>query len=159
LWTEDPESYLSAGVNLVPLAPLANVAEPALPALIQRMAERINTEPEPRATKLWAATYLLMGLRYSDELASRLLEGVKNMQESATYQAILRRGRNEGVVEGRIREAQRLLHRQGTKRFGEPDAGTAAALEAIQDIDRLETLCERILDADLQSWDELLRST
>ena len=38
LWTEDPELYLSAGVNLVPLAPLANLADEALPGLVQRMA-------------------------------------------------------------------------------------------------------------------------
>jgi hypothetical protein len=73
LWTEDPEPYVAAGINLVPLAPLANVAEQALPGLIERMAARINAEPEPRAAKLWTATYLLMGLRYQDELTSQLL--------------------------------------------------------------------------------------
>ncbi len=55
LWTEDPEPDLSGGVSLVPMAPLANVADEALPGLMQRMAGRINAEPEPRATKLWAA--------------------------------------------------------------------------------------------------------
>src|SRR5208337_3377028 len=34
----------------------------------------------------WAATYLLMGLRYSDELTDSLLEGVQNMHESTTYE-------------------------------------------------------------------------
>jgi hypothetical protein len=72
-WQEDAESYLRAGVNLVPLAPLAAASEPELPALVRRMAERINAEPPPRAAKLWTATYLLMGLRYSEELVSRLL--------------------------------------------------------------------------------------
>ena len=96
LWGEDPEPYLTAGVNLVPLAPLANVAEPALPGLVERMAARINAEPRPRSVKLWTATYLLMGLCYSEELVSRLLEGVHNMQESTTYQAILREGLKKG---------------------------------------------------------------
>ena len=58
----------------------------------ERMAARINAEPRPRSVKLWTATYLLMGLCYSEELVSRLLEGVHNMQESTTYQAILREG-------------------------------------------------------------------
>ena len=58
IWQEDPESYLTAGVNLVPLAPLTDIAEEALPALVQRMADRINTEPRPRAAMLWTATYL-----------------------------------------------------------------------------------------------------
>jgi hypothetical protein len=61
LWGEDPEPYLTAGVNLVPLAPLANVAEVALPGVVERMATRINALPRARSVKLWTATYLLMG--------------------------------------------------------------------------------------------------
>ena len=148
LWREDPEPYLSAGVNLVPLAPLADVSEAILPALVTRMAARINAEPPPRAAKLWTATYLLMGLCYSEELVSRLLEGVQDMQESTTYQAILR--------EGRVSEARRVLIRQGTKKLGEPDAATVAALEAIRDVERLEALCERIIDPDVLDWHSLL---
>ena len=64
LWEEDPESYLTAGVNLVPLVPLTKVVETeeALRGLKARMAERINAEPKPRADKLWTATYFLMGI-------------------------------------------------------------------------------------------------
>jgi len=94
-----------------------------------------------------------MGLCYSEEPVSRLVEGVLNMQESTTYQAIWREVREEGRISG----ARRMLFRQGTKRFGEPDATTVAALEVIQDIDRRETLGERILDPDLHNWNDLLR--
>ena len=80
----------------------------------------------------------------------RLLEGIQTMRESTTYQAILR--------EGRITGEQQLLLRLGTKRFGEPDATTVAAIEAIQDIDRLEALGERILDPGVRDWDDLLRT-
>jgi hypothetical protein len=59
---------------LLPLAPLANVDEEVLPGLVQRMAVRINAEREPRALKLWTATYLLMGLCYSENVVSHLLE-------------------------------------------------------------------------------------
>src|SRR5262245_57351783 len=169
LWQEDPESYLTAGVNLVPLVPLTDVAAADLPAVLHRMAERINGEPRPRAAKLWTATYLLMGLRYPDGLVNQLLEGVHTMRESTTYQAILREGRQEGrqegwqegrqegwqegrqegVIEGRIAGERRILLRQGTKRFGAPDAASIAALEAIQEIDRLDALGERILDPSL----------
>jgi len=158
IWKEDPESYLSAGVALVPLAPLADVKEESLPDLVQRMAPRINAEPPARAAKLWTATYLLMGLRYSGELATHILEGVANMQQSTTYQAILREGRKEGLNEGRLTGERQLLIRQGTKRFGPPDAEKVAAIEAIQDVNRLEALGERILEPNLQSWDDLLRS-
>ena len=95
-----------------------------------------------------------MGLRYSDKLTDSLLEGIQTMHESTTYQKILR----EGQVAGRIAEARRMLLRQGTKRFGDPDAATVAAFEAIQDVDRLEYLGERILDPDIQSWDKLRHS-
>jgi predicted transposase YdaD len=164
LWQEDPELYMAGGVNLVPLAPLTNVAEDALPGLVQRMADRINAEPEPRAAMLWTATYLLMGLKFSSELASQLLEGVQNMQESTTYQAIVREGRQEGLIEGRqegliegrVTGEQQLLIRQGTKKFGETDAGTLAAIEAIRDIERLEALGERIIDPDVRDWNSLL---
>jgi hypothetical protein len=78
------------------------------------------------------------------------------MWEAPMLQAVLWEGRHEGVIEGRIDVARRFLLRQGTKRFGEPDAATPAALEAIQDIYRLEALGVRILDHELLSWDGLL---
>ncbi|MGC8640815.1 MAG: hypothetical protein ACP5XB_13165, partial [Isosphaeraceae bacterium] len=52
--------------------------------------------------------------------------------EKCPYQAILREDRQEGRVAGE----QRMLLRQGMKRFGLPNAHTIAAIEAIQDIDR-----------------------
>jgi len=164
LWGEDPEPYLTAGVNLVPLAPLTNVTAEELPSLVRRMAGRISAEPRPRALKLWTAAYLLMGLCYSEEVVSQLLEGVLGMQESTTYQAILREGRQEGLVEGRqegliegrITGEQQLLIRQGTKRFGRPDPAILEAIEAICDVERLEALGERIVDPDVRDWNSLL---
>jgi predicted transposase YdaD len=152
IWQEDPDLYLTAGVNLVPMAPLANVDEEALPGLVQRMATRINAEPQPRAAKLWTATYLLMGLRYSDELASQLLEGVQKMRESTTYQAILKQGRDEG----RVSEAQRMLLMLAEARFGGPDEPIRGAVEAIRDVERLERMTKRVLDTKVQDWTSLL---
>jgi predicted transposase YdaD len=154
LWEENPEAYLTAEVGLVPLAPLTNVTEADLPGVVRRMADRINDEPRPRAAKLWTATYLLMGVRYPDDVVNQLLEGIQTMRESSTYQAILREGRQEGRVDGE----QRFLLRMGTKRFGKPNAATIAAIEAVRDIDRLENLGERILDPGIRDWDELLRT-
>jgi predicted transposase YdaD len=162
LWREDPEPYLSAGVNLVPLAPLTDVSEATLPGVVERMAARINAESSARALKLWTATYLLMGLCYSEETVSQLLAGVQNMQESTTYQAILREGREagreEGREEGRIAGEQRFLVHLGTKRFGKPGASTLAAIEAIRNIERLEALGERIIDPGIHDWDSLLEA-
>src|SRR5207244_2379033 len=130
LWQEDPESFLTAGIGLVPLAPLINVSEADLPGVVRRMVERINAEPRPRAGKLLTATYLLMGMRYPDELVDQLLQGVQIMRESTTYQKILRDGRVEGE--------QKLLLLLGTQRFGQPSEAAVAAVEGIRDIDRLE---------------------
>jgi hypothetical protein len=111
----------------------------------------------PRAARLWTVTGLPLGMRYPYELVERLREGRHNMQESTTYQKILSDGRQEGLQEGRLAGERRFLLRQGTKKFGEPGAATVAAIEAIRDADRLEALGLRIIDADVRTWDDLLR--
>jgi predicted transposase YdaD len=156
LWKEPADSFLNAGVELVPLAPLSDVDEQQLPELIRKMGERINPLPKARGDKLWAASYLLMGLRYSAELAGELLKGMPAVKDSTTYQEIHRDGKAEGRTEGHIEEARRILLRLGTKRFGTPEASVLAALEAIGDVDRLEDLGDRILDADVLDWSGLL---
>jgi hypothetical protein len=138
LWKEDPESYLTGGVNLVPLAPLANVPGKALPGVVRRMAARINAEPEPRVSMLRTATYLLMGLRYSEEVAFRLLEGV------------------QGMKEGPIREAQRMLLILGEIRFGTPRKKIRETIEMIRDLEHLERLSRRLVDASISDWTGLL---
>ncbi len=156
LWKEPADSFLNAEVELVPLAPLSDVDEQQLPELVRRMADRINLLPPARAAKLWTASYLLMGLRYPDELTEKLFEGVQAVRESTTYQKILRDGRAEGRTEGHIEEARRMLLRLGTKRFGTPEAAVLAALENIGDVGRLEDLGDRILDPDVRDWNGLL---
>jgi hypothetical protein len=52
LWKESADSFLNAGVELVPLAPLADVTEQQLPELVHKMAERINALDSARAAKL-----------------------------------------------------------------------------------------------------------
>ncbi len=160
LWKEPVDSFLNAEVELVPLAPLADVEEQQLPELVRRMAERFKPLDAMDAAKLWTASYLLMGMRFPDELIEKLLEGVQAVKDSTTYQKILRdgeaKGRVEGLAEGLIKEARRILLRLGTKRFGTPEALVLATLEDIRDIDRLEELSDRILDADVLDWNSLL---
>jgi predicted transposase YdaD len=134
------------------LAPITNVTEDELPGLVKRMAERISAEPQAGAAKLWTATYLLMGLRYSKEVASDLLGGVRDMRESTTYQGIRSEGRDEGFIDGE----RRILLRLGTRKFGTPAPAILEAIEAICDADRLDALCERILDSDVRDWNPLL---
>ena len=68
------------------------------------------------------------------------------MEESVTYQAIVEKGRLAGVRD--------ILFRLGRKQFGPADDATAAALNAIADVRKLEELTERVLD--VGSWQELL---
>jgi hypothetical protein len=111
------------------------------------MKDRLSSRKlRPRAERLWTATYVLMALRYSEALASQLFREVLTMEESVTYQWIIRKGE--------VREARKVLLLQGRIRFGEPPAEVIAALEAIQDIPELEELGGRIVQVD--SWDELL---
>jgi predicted transposase YdaD len=100
-----------------------------------------------------------IGPRYDDELTDQLFEGIEIMQESTTYQRILREGRKEGETLGRVNEAQRMLRLLATERFGQPGSASTAALEAIQDVGRLEALAQRILKPDLHNWDDLLRGS
>jgi hypothetical protein len=95
---------------------------------------------------VWAATYVLLGLRYSDEFAHALFEEVLSMEQSATYRAIVRRSQSA--------EARHLLLLLGEAKFGPPDATVRAALEGIEDLAQLEDLGVRLIRAG--SWQELV---
>ena len=64
------------------------------------------------------------------------------------------RGEARGKAEGQIEEAKRILIRRGTKALGALDAATKAAIDALVDRDRLETLIDRVDDA--ETWQDLL---
>jgi hypothetical protein len=101
---------LSAGLCTLPLAPVSAVAEPDLPRVIERMKLRIEAEvDQPRADELWAATDILMGLRYSEATGQALLEGVRTMEDSVTCQGILRKGAARGGLRGRVDGARDAL--------------------------------------------------
>lgn len=68
------------------------------------------------------------------------------MKESTTYQAI--------VEEGQIKEARKLILRQGKKKFGRPTAAVTRTLEGTEDLDRLERVHDRLVTA--ASWQDLL---
>jgi predicted transposase YdaD len=153
VWQLDPEEFLSGGLSMLPFAPIAAVGQSALPALIHRMEERIEREAasDSEAGDLWTAAYVLLGLRYNDAFNAHLLQGVRKMKESVTYQAILKEGRVAGRAEG---ERNALL-RVGAKRFGAPSADVVARLAAIESLDRLEALLDRV--GDVETWDDLLQ--
>jgi predicted transposase YdaD len=159
VWQIPVEPLLTGGTGTLALAPISNVAAGDVRHVIRRIKERLSGPRAPRrAADLWAAVYVLLGLRYSDEFAHALFEEVLGMEQSATYQAIVRRGREEGReegrAEGRAEEALRLLLLQGEGKFGPPDVATRAALEATTDLAQLEALVLRLMSAG--SWQDLL---
>jgi hypothetical protein len=79
------------------------------------------------------------------------------MKESTTYQAIVEEGRVEGIARGRaegaVAELKKMLRTIGEQAFGEPDAATLAAIEKLNNLERLEDLLKRVYTAD--DWADL----
>jgi predicted RNA-binding Zn ribbon-like protein len=94
LWEQPADQLLAGGIGTLPLALLTDDAAPRLPEVVTRIADRFTAAAVPQPTRdlLWSCGYILMGLRYDDSVAGPLLQGVRNMRESMTYQAILREG-------------------------------------------------------------------
>ena len=138
-------------MGLLPLAVLTNEAEGDLAGVVGRITERLRAEtPREKAAKLETRRSCSWECATEADLIERLFREVREMEESTTYQWILRRGEQRGVSKGKCD----LLLRQGRLRFGEPDAATLSALEATTDQARLDELGERLLAA--TSWQELL---
>ncbi|MCC7372503.1 MAG: Rpn family recombination-promoting nuclease/putative transposase [Chloroflexi bacterium] len=160
LWERPVDELLAGSLNVAPLAPLAAFHPDRLADVLDRLDERFSREsPSPSLTdELWAATLLMMGVRYTEEQIRGLSERVQRMRESVTYQMIvnegIERGIEQGIERGEVRGARRILLGLGTHKFGPPDPETSEALERIEDVAALEQLAEGVLDA--SSWPELL---
>jgi hypothetical protein len=152
MWQEPLAPYLHGGVNLLPLAVLCKLPEDrplteALREVVQEIERRLSTECEHvQAARLMTAACILTGLRVHRDELTVIYDGVRLMQDSSAYELFQDLGRIDGE--------QRLLLRQGTKRFGPPDEATVAALKAIKDSERLERLGDAVITA--ASWQELL---
>jgi hypothetical protein len=147
VWQLPVESLLAGGPGTLALAPISAVPQGDVRRVIRRMKERLTGPKAPRrAADVLAATYVLLGLRYSDEFANALFEEVLGMEESSTYRAIVRKGREE--------EGRHILLLQGEAKFGPPDAAARAAIESIKDVGQIEDLAVRLMTAG--SWQELL---
>jgi hypothetical protein len=72
------------------------------------------------------------------------------LKDSSFYPVLLKEGKEIGHIE----QATKIIIRLGRIRFGRLPRATRAALEAINDLNRLEKLAVRMLTA--TSWDDLL---
>jgi hypothetical protein len=152
LWERPAQELLTGPLGTAPLAMLGALPEgtplpDALAAVAQRLIERLEHEAVPeRARKLLTAAFLLTGLRVKRDVARQVFRGVRAMRDSDTYLAIIDEGREEQVKKDILRLAR--------KRFGPADEAVTARLNGITDLERLERLLDRLLDA--TSWQDLL---
>ena len=84
-------------------------------------------------------------------------------RDSTTYQAMLRKGREQGWAQARedarLTGGKRFLIRVGTKKFGEADGATLATIEATRNFEKLEALADRMMESDVRDWSQLLRTS
>jgi hypothetical protein len=126
--------------------------------VVRRVDARLRQSATPEeAETLWTALFVLLGLRYNPEDADALSRGVRAMidvRESSFYQLAVNEGLREGERIGQCKAAIRFLLEIGGKRFGLVPPAVRASMEGMTDLERLERLTDRLLDA--TSWDDLL---
>ena len=146
-----PADLLAGGIGTLPLIGLSAARRGQLPGLLRAARLRLDAEVDPAAAAdLWAATDILLGVRYNDPIAAALLGAASTMRQSSVYQRILNEGRTEGQIEGE----RRLLLRQAIAKFGPAPDAAMARVQALSDPDELDRLGVRLLD--VATWGELL---
>jgi hypothetical protein len=152
LWQVPVRRLLRGGAGTLPLALLGRTPagvrpRVALADVAQQIVHRLEREAAPAdANQLMTAALVLAGLKMSDDQAVDLFRGVRAMEESTTYQWIMK--------QGAIRELRKTLLRQGRKQFGPPDEATTVAVNGIESLERLERMADRVLEVD--TWQKLL---
>jgi hypothetical protein len=146
LWERPVDELLGGSLGVLPLAPLAAFPRGRLRQILDRLGERFEQEAPSLADDLWAATALLMGVRYHEDAIKGLIQRVQRMRESVTYHIILE--------EGRVEEARRTVLDLGADKFGPPAESTAATIQELEDLDVLHRMVRAVLRAN--SWQELL---
>ena len=128
VWQRPVAEVLAAGLPVLPLAPVSAVGPQELPEILAAISERLTRESSPEeAATIWAATKVLMGLRYSKEQVedftkgiSAMILGIRGIEESTVYQDIFAKGEARGEAKGRVEEAREALLRVGRRKLGEP---------------------------------------
>lgn len=148
LWELPSQELMAGPIGTLPLALLTDDAQPVLPGLVHRVDERLRAEQSsPKCTsEVLTACDVLLGLRYNATDIARLFQGVRGMEESTTYQAIMQKGA--------VRALRNAIVKMAERRFGPPSAAQQVELASIDDPERLSRIHDQILDA--SDWDELL---
>jgi len=152
IWEQSASLLANGPIALVPLAPVASQPFAEVRETLSVVNRRIETEvDEATGGLLLTAIAYLLQLRFGKMTTKDLLREFPDFRENALYELLIEDGLEKGRVEG-LRDT---VLRQGKKRFGPITDEQRDSLNAIQKVDRLEVLTERVLD--VSSWDELLR--
>lgn len=154
LWLRSADDLLANDVGVAPLAVLGRLPEDiafeeAIKAVAERIVERLTKEASAdRAKKLLTDALLLTGLRVKRDVATKIFQGIRMMEESDTYLMI--------VDQGKEKEAKRAILLVGEERLGSAEESIRAELDNISDLERLERMIRRAAKAD--SWQEILET-
>ena len=73
VWERPVDEILAAGLPVLPLAPVSNVAKEELAPVLVAISERLIRETtREQAAILWAATKVMMGLKYPKTAPKRI---------------------------------------------------------------------------------------
>ncbi len=154
VWELSVQALLNGGLATLPLAPLAVASETELVDVFDQMEQRLQTvTPATTAKQIRVASLALLGLRFSDNVVQQFIQRINAMdlRESSFAQILLREGRQEGLQEGlqegRVEQSHADVLRIGTRRLGAPPDNQRIAIEAVTDLDRLQTMMDRAIDA------------
>jgi predicted transposase YdaD len=86
-------------------------------------------------------------------MSEQLFAEVLGMEESSTYQAILRKGEIKGELNGEVKGLHKAALMVGEQRFGTPSARVRKRLNALTTSTEWDEVLLRIMQ--LNSWDEV----
>jgi hypothetical protein len=144
------------------LLPKRKARPPEFRSLLAHTLERVNglVEAEPTRwadlmTYIHALVYNERPQRERRTLQKLILDSMpselhrqESIQMAETMADVLRReGKREGKLEGECHARQQTLLRQLTQRFGDVPHEVVKAVEATQDVERLDAWLDRILTA------------
>lgn len=155
IWQIPLEEILSGDIAILPLAPVSSVPKSQIKQVLRRMEARANAELSAEDQSVfWTNTFLVVGLRYDQDLSRKLLKGAIGMTNSTTYMSIIEEGKEIGKAEGEISGLKSAVLRIGGKRLGAPNPEVKAQIESIISLEKIQELADRILFVD--TWVELL---
>jgi hypothetical protein len=152
VWEIPAEKLVRGLLGTAPLAMLGQLPQgvelqTGLTGIANQLIQRLVAEAsEEQRRNLLTAAYWLTGLRLPLEIGKTVFAGVKAMRDSTTYMGV--------IDEGREIQLKADIRKIGVRRYGGIDDTTSTKLQGITDLERLERIFDRLLDA--PDWEDLL---